>query len=395
MWKRFAHQLRCPVSGEGLTLVSFKETDVLITNKIAADVEAAGYAKPGRDFYQRIEAGVLLAPAAGLLYPIARGVPLMHPYDTAAHAQFVREFSTELAKLRPRYRFPSCAPKPCERGFLRAFSRDWIGAHAHAAHVNGDDGEDERRLLTEVSLRSAESPQTLLEVGCGFGAATAQARQHLRGDAVGVDLGFSVVTASERFRHHPLLHFVQASAFCLPFDHGAFDVIYSRGVLRHTYAPREALLAIAKHCRPGGRFSLSVNLPAALGARPFLRVAEAADIALRPILSRAPGALGTAMLTPIALGSIGINRFRRRRNSSVPPATFDDALHTARDHFTPRFAHRQQPTEVVEWFREAGFEGIEVIDWSDLSTTESTYPRSTGVRADRPLARSRNASASH
>src|SRR5262245_21575198 len=142
MWKRFAHHLRCPVSGEGLTLVSFKETDVLITNRIAADVEAAGYVNPGRDFYQRTEAGVLLAPSSGLLYPIVRGVPLMHPYHTAAHAQFVREFPAELAKLRPRYRFPSCVPKPCERSFLRAFSREWMEPRTVVANGNGGSGED-------------------------------------------------------------------------------------------------------------------------------------------------------------------------------------------------------------------------------------------------------------
>jgi hypothetical protein len=125
-------------------------------------------------------------------------------------------------------------------------------------------------------------------------------------------------------------------------------------------------------------------------------VAEAAEMALRPILSRAPGGvLGTALLTPIALGSIGINRLRRRWNGSLPPFTFDDALHSARDHFTPRFAHRQQASEVVEWFREAGFESIEVVDWRDIPSTDHDDHRNTGVRADRPLARSSRASVSH
>lgn len=396
MWKRFAQHLRCPVSGEGLTLVPFKETDVLITDQIAASVEAAGHSRPGRDFCRRTEAGVLLAPSSGLLYPIARGVPLMHPFETTAHAQFVREYSSQLAKLRPRYRFPSCAPKPCERAFLRAFGREWDGGgKAVGAGANGGDHED-RRLLTELGLRQARrTPQILLDVGCGLGRTTAQARRHLKGEAIGIDLNFSVVTASERFRGNPLLHFVQASPFYLPFEPGTFDLIYSRGVLHHTYDPHEALLAVAKYCRPGGRFYLWVAGPAAKHTA-FDRVAHAADTALRPILSVAPTVIGTAMLAPFALGSLGLNRLRRRRNQNLPPRTFDDALHVARDHFAPRYAHRYDASQVVEWFREAGFEGIEVIDGSGAPDGLNGDARpNTGVRAERPLARSSQASVSH
>lgn len=395
MWKRFAQQLRCPVSGEGLTLVPFKETDVLITDQVAASIEAAGYSRPGRDFCRRTEAGVLLAPSSGLLYPIARGVPLMHPFETTAHAQFGREYSSHLAKLRPRYRFPSCAPKPCERAFLRAFGRDWDGAsRGSGAGVNGD--HEDRRLLSELGFRQARrAPQTLLEVGCGVGRTTAQARRHLKGEAIGIDLSFSVVTAAERFRGNPLLHFVQASAFYLPFEPSTFDLIYSRGVLHHTYDPREALLAVAKYCRPGGRFYLWVAGPAAKHTT-FGRVAYAADMALRPILSVAPEVIGTAMLAPFALGSLGVNRLRRRRNQNLPPRTFDDALHSARNHFAPRYAHRHEPSEVMEWFREAGFEGIEVIDSNGGPDGLNGDARpNTGVRAERPLARSSHASVSH
>jgi hypothetical protein len=38
----------------------------------------------------------------------------------------------------------------------------------------------------------------------------------------------------------------------------------------------------------------------------------------------------------------------------------------------------------VEWFREAGFETVEVLDWRDIpSADQDDYRRNTGVRANR------------
>ncbi|HEY1304491.1 MAG TPA: methyltransferase domain-containing protein [Vicinamibacterales bacterium] len=390
MWKRFVHHLRCPVSGEPLTLVPFQEADALVTDQMAAAAEAAGYSRSTREFARRVDAGVLLAPSAGLAYPIARGVPLMLPYETALHAQFAREFSGELSNLGPRYRFPSCCPRPGEHALLRSFSRKWAGYRYDGVIWDVSWEDNDRRLVTELGLRQlSNAPRNLLEVGCGIGLTTAQAQRHLKGDAVGVDLSLPVVGAAEHFRGHPLLHFVQASAFYLPFESGAFDVIYSRGALHHTDSTRDALMAVAKHCRPGGRFYLWVLGRGSVNDTAFRRMAYAAEIALRPILSRAPGVISTAMLAPIALGYVGFNRLRRRSNGSVQSFTFQGALDSARDRFTPRYAHRQDAEQVVAWFREAGFEGIEVVDWREIpSADQDDYRRNTGVRGARPAAAS-------
>jgi len=387
MWKRFVQQLRCPVSGEVLTLIPFRETDALISDPIAASAETAGYCASQRDFCRRVDAGVLLAPSAGLLYPITRGVPLMLPYETAMHPRFAREYRAELAKLGPRYRFPSCCPRPGEHAILRSFNRASTVTKHNGATVDVQEDYD-RRLAAELGLRATpEPPCTLLEVGCGDGLTTAKARRYLKAEAVGVDLSYAVIAAAQRFRNNPLLHFVQASAFHLPFEPPAFDVIYSRGALHHTYSTRDALLAVAKQCRPGGRFYLWVYGPGSINGSPLQRIAYMAESALRPILSRAPGVIGTALLAPIALGHVGMSRLRRRMNGNGPPFTFNRALDSARDRFTPRYAHRQHASQVVEWFREAGFESIEVVDWKDIpDADQDDFRRNTGVRGDRPLA---------
>jgi SAM-dependent methyltransferase/uncharacterized protein YbaR (Trm112 family) len=386
MWKRFVQQLRCPVSGEALTLVPFKETDVQFTEQVEAACQQAGYSSLDGDFRRRVDVGVLLAPSAGLLYPIARSVPLMLPYETSVHAHFAREWSTRLAALGNRYRFPSCCPRKGESAVMRSFSREWADYRYDGVIWDVSCEDNERRLLTELGLQqhTLDRPQSLLEVGCGIGLTTDQKRRHLKGDAVGVDLSPAVVGAAEHFQNHPLLHFVQASAFYLPFETETFDVLYSRGVLHHTYSTREALLAVARYCKPGGRFYLWVYGPGSTNDTAFRRMAYAVEDALRPILSRVPGPVSTAMLAPIALGYLGYNRLRQRWDGNVQAFTFERALHSARDRFTPRYAHRQHASQVVQWFREAGFESIEVVDWRDIPTADQDdYRRNTGVRGAR------------
>ena len=397
MWKRFAHQLRCPISGDALTLVPFKETTAVFSDDVAASAEQIGFAPNDPEFSTRVEAGVLLASSSGLMYPIARGLPLMLPYQTSLHNQFARDFSRRLSNLGTQFKFPTYAPRPGEKSVLRSFSREWAGYKYDGVIWDVSYEDNDRRLIAELGLRDeVTEPRRLLEVGCGIGLTTAQARRHLRGDAVGVDLSLAVVGATEHFRGNPFLHFVQGSAFYLPLEPGSFDVIYSRGVLHHTYSTHDAVMAVAKFCRPGGRFYLWVYGPGSKDDTLFRRVAYAAEIALRPILSRTPGAIGTVVLAPIALGYVAYNQLRRQWDGSVQPVTFNRGLHLAFDRFTPRYAHRQPASQVVDWFREAGFDTVDVLDWRDIpSADQDDYRRNTGVRANRSLTAAVHAPLSH
>jgi SAM-dependent methyltransferase/uncharacterized protein YbaR (Trm112 family) len=385
MWKRFADRLRCPVSGEALLLVPFRETNAPLTDQMAEAAAAAGcrYSASQREFCRRVEAGVLLAPSAGLLYPIVRGVPLMVPYETVLHASFAHDFSTPLSKFGLRYRFPSCPPQPVEQTILRSINRG-VPIERQIA-PNGHHSDDHLKLVSGPALlHAAERPVSLLDIGCGLGNTTAQVRRQLKCDAVGVDLSTTVLEAADRCRNNPMLHFVQASAFHLPFDPPAFDVICAHGT-HHSYSTREALLAIAKHCRPGGRFYVWVDGVQSLSGTALQRMAFAAGTALRPLFDRAPEPIGAAMLASLALGYVGVNRLRRQWDDNVPPFTFDRALISARDRLAPTYARRQRASEVMDCFREAGFEGIEVIDPQGGSADGNHDARQAGVRGSRPV----------
>jgi len=334
MWKRFADALRCPVSGDSFELVTFSEHDEAISDADVRAAEALGVTVD-QTFRRRIDAGLLRAPRAGLMYPIARGLPVMLPYATAVHRQFEQQYSAELATHRGHCVFPSLDPMPGERAVLRSFSKEWAGYRYDGVIWDVSYEDNHRRFVAEVGVTERPpAPAHVLEVGCGIGLTTAQAQQHLGGDAVGVDLSLAVLGAVEHYRSNPFLHFVQASAFRLPLASAAFDVVYSRGVLHHTYSTREAFKSIATYCKPGGRLYVWVYGPGSINDTALRRLLYGAELTLRPLLSRAPAPVGTAMLAPIAAGYVGYNRLRRARNKQVQIFTFERALHSARDLFS-------------------------------------------------------------
>jgi ubiquinone/menaquinone biosynthesis C-methylase UbiE/uncharacterized protein YbaR (Trm112 family) len=387
MWKRFATRLRCPITGEALTLAPFSEETVPIAASYQRQAERAGIPVDA-GFGTRVESGLLLAESGRVAYPIARGLPVMLPYETAIHRQFEQEHALELRRFRPRYAFPDLEPERGEHAVLRSFSKEWAGYRYDGVIWDVSYDDNQRRFIAEIGVETPALPSpAFLEIGCGIGLTTAQAHDHLKGDAIGVDLSLAVLSAVHNYRSNPFLHFVEASAFHMPFAAASFDVVYSRGVLHHTYSTREAFKSVARFTKPGGRFYLWVYGPGSINDTMFRRVAYAAEATLRPVLSRAPSAVGTAVLAPIALGYVGYNRLRRSADRTVQPFTFSRALHSARDRFTPRFAHRQAANEVVSWFREAGFEGIDVVDWMRIpSSDREDYRRNTGVRGDRAQA---------
>jgi SAM-dependent methyltransferase len=336
------------------------------------------------DFTCFVNEGILLATAGGHMYPVSRGLPILLPYRTEIHETFAKRSARELEKFRG-YRFASETPAPGEREVCRSFSQEWLAYQYDGVLWEVSYEDNRRRLVAEIGLEADSwKVLTFLEVGCGIGVTTFQAQQLSGGDAVGMDLSLAVLRATYQFRTNPFLHFVQASAFAPPFEPSSFDIVYSRGVLHHTWSTRRAFLSVAPLCRAGGRIYLWVYGPGSISASLARLGAYAAEALLRPVLSRAPASLATVALTPIAAGYIAFNALRRWHQRDVQPYTFDRALHAARDRFTPRYAYRQSADEVTAWFREAGCGDVELVDWRQVpAADQDDYRRNTGVRARR------------
>jgi SAM-dependent methyltransferase len=102
------------------------------------------------------------------------------------------------------------------------------------------------QLATLVELADAE---TLLDLGCGKGALAEYARQYLGVRATGADLSEYAVRFARRRAGGDFT--VRAAATALPFQAGAFDIVWCEGVLQYLDAAdaRSALREIARVTR--------------------------------------------------------------------------------------------------------------------------------------------------
>lgn len=379
MWKRFRKILRCPLCRGSLELDAFVETAQAINPDRQLE-DCDGFS----EFAVRVEDGQLLCAACMVRFPIMLGLPILLPYSTDLHAQFQSKWAARLQQSG-EFRFADEDPPMGESLVRGSFSTEWLEYDYDGVIWELNYSDHEARFRKEVGAAAISGADWFLEVGCGLGLATAVAQSCSQRDCVGMDLSLAAMKAAHHFRDNPFLHFVQASAFAPPFADEQFDVIYSRGVLHHTYSTRKAFESVVGLLTTHGTFFLWLYGLRSIWSTPLRVALYGLEAATRPLISRAPDSLlSKAFLSAMAVGYIAFNRGRRLMNAEIQPLTFRRAVHAARDRFTPRYAHRHSAEEICGWFRNNGLEGITVLDWRDMpAADQDDFRRNVGVRAAR------------
>jgi len=247
-------------------------------------------------------------------------------------------------------------------------------------------------VVTDEFWSAHPSRPVLLDAGCG----AAYSALALFGDALqrvrylGVDVSNAVDVAAARVAEGGLSGgFLQASITDLPLEPESVDLVFSEGVLHHTDSTRDALLALARLVKPGGRFLFYVYRRKG-PVREFTddyvreRLAEMEPAqawkAILPLtkLGRALGELDVHVDVPeditllgIPAGRIDVQRlfyWHVIKAYHDPELTLDELAHINFDWFAPRNAHRQSPEDVREWCTEAGLD-IEREDVQDAGIT--------------------------
>jgi hypothetical protein len=270
---------------------------------------------------------VLLNPARRIAYPIFEGVPRMLVFATGVSARFERELGGRLRAELPGYRLPALAPMPGEEDVLRTFSREWLDYQWDGRSYWNMTPEHTYRCMDRMLDLEARPVRhaRVLEAGIGIGGIADHVSRTQECELVGIDLSYAVDAARRHFGANPFLHVVQASVFAPPFAEESFDFVYSQEDEERSVV-RKGLMLLER--------------------------------LLRPVCWRLPGPLQTAVLLPIVpLYLVHQNLGSNGQAGSIRYG-FNEAMHAARDRFTPRYVHRHSNDEVGSWFRDAGYRDI-------------------------------------
>jgi ubiquinone/menaquinone biosynthesis C-methylase UbiE len=113
-------------------------------------------------------------------------------------------------------------------------------------------GPGTRRLLEEVGLAPG---MKVVDVGCGIGSVTRWIADRVgpTGSVIGIDRSAESLRVARERTAQPNVEYVEASAFATGLPRGAFDVAFSRLLLKHVDRPEDAVAEMRALLRPGGR----------------------------------------------------------------------------------------------------------------------------------------------
>jgi uncharacterized protein YbaR (Trm112 family)/2-polyprenyl-3-methyl-5-hydroxy-6-metoxy-1,4-benzoquinol methylase len=366
MRPRLQQLLVCPLDGTPLELVEWETSEAILTDDEMAHARRCSIDVTQLSRY--VLTGVLLNRTRMIAYPVYRGVPRMLVFKTAVAESFLEEHGPRLKREFPGFDLPNEQPMPGERDVLRTFSNEWLN-YDWDADSYWDLKADEMYRCMRFMLALDENPihdGLALEVGIGIGGIADYVARSERAELVGIDLSYAVDAAQKHFGHNPFLHIVQASAFALPFRADAFDLVYSHGVLHHTFSTREAFNRISALPKKGkGRLYVWVYSWHQESRTAIRRALMLLESVLRPVCWRLPGILQTIALLPVIplylIHQHVLVKGREEARIDYGKFGIREAMHAARDRFTPRFVHRHTNEEVSSWFRAAGYSNVRCV----------------------------------
>jgi uncharacterized protein YbaR (Trm112 family)/ubiquinone/menaquinone biosynthesis C-methylase UbiE len=355
---RLRDLLCCPVCGGDLNLNAFVEERVQM-----AQPESVQYR--GLDHETVVKEGVLSCARCRVWYPVLEYIPVMLIFPTCVHRKFSEKHQQHMGVVSG-YTMPTGNPEAGERSVQETFSDEWDRLQDNELSFTST-LDDLIELNRQVWLRPLQPThdqfKTVLNIGVGLGAETVAVQTAVgNAEIIGVDLNFALLQRGRTHRTTPRFHLVIASLFHLPFRRATFDVVYSQGVIHHTYSTKAAFDSIASFASPGGHLFIWVySLDSHLLPKGFkgvvLRSKWNFEKVLRPLVSRSPKPLRDAVFAMLtAIFHVPIKMTLRHKDKWKPANT----NHGLRDWLSPRYAHRHSYNEVLEWFEDQGFAFVAV-----------------------------------
>lgn len=346
---RLASAVRCPVCLGPLALHVFRGDTQTLDATGRRELEERRIEPASAE--QLVRDGVLECTDCRAWYPIVARVPVLLDFATPVHDAFAERHRAELDALDAGP--PRGVPRPGERLTQRSFSTEWRTVRDDELTFDYTHTEREDFMRIELAGVPEVHDRPALDVGCGYGTEAVLLQRVTGREVFGSDLNLSLLDSGERIDRLPLVHTIVASLFALPFEQRSFDLVYSHGVLHHTFSTERAFEAVSEHVAPGGRIATWVYAKSDFANGVRLRFSAAAERAFRPTISRAPRPFQAA-----AVHALSVPHFVRYRRLGPNRERwhYRNSVHSMRDRWTPRYAHRHDTDEVDRWFDRAGFE---------------------------------------
>lgn len=358
--KRYALQtLVCPFTRSELSLISFEETpihlseqDIQRCHRLMIDPAAAASA---------VKEGVLYSDESRKWYPITNYTPIMLDFPTDMHREFKQRYSAKTDVLT-KYEMANGTPREGELFVQQTFTREWdLLNHDNVSFGYTPEQRDEFVKL-EFDWPPGvleQNPLKILEVGAGSGFETASLERVTKGAVFGFDLNLALVRKGHLLSSNAFINNSIASAFNLPLRPHSFQVVYSNGVLHHTYSTKAAFNAIDQFRAEDGVIYIWVYAYEDYNTGRLSALLYVAEWTFRPRIARLSAFWQNLVVR--LLTQHYHYKYRRQGQLGREKWTLKDSEHQVRDRWTPLYAHRHSFKEVITWFQDKGL-SYQLID---------------------------------
>ena len=237
-----------------------------------------------------------------------------------------------------------------EQEHLASFGLQWN--RYEVAH----DEEDRATFQAKTGMRlDGLRGLRVLDAGCGGGRYCRVAGE-AGASVIGVDHTTAVEKAEQLCAHLPNVRFIQADLKRLPLEPASFDSVFSIGVMHHDRDTRTVFDAVSKMVKPGGRMSVWLY-------RRNQWWQEFINSALRKRTTRmAQQRLERWCRAGARLGGIPLlnKTLNKIVNFSAHPNWHNRVCDTF-DWYAPEYQYHHTVSELLDWFREAGFKKLRVL----------------------------------
>lgn len=345
----------CPISGEPLDLLviedkklelSPEQRDLATAHGIPLDLASTA-----------VKEGALYSEKGGYWYPILNFVPIFLDFKVDIHDAF-RDKHAARHDVIARLKAPDGVAREGELFVQKSFTREWELINLDSLSFGLTQHQRDMFIGLELDWpegKIAQRPLALLELGCGSGFESRSLFNVSQGMIYGFDLNLALLQKGHLLADNPFINNAICSLYRLPLKPRSFDIVYSSGVLHHTYSTRAAFEKILPFKKDDGMIYIWVYAKEDAAWSIAGRIQWIIEDIMRPRFARMPERLQTAFMRLLARKHL---KLYKRANTGYNPDTwgYADSEHFIRDLWSPLYAHRHGFNEVIAWFLELGME---------------------------------------